>query len=168
MNASEAMKRVWVKESIESQCKSFIEAEMDRYLEAPVAGSWKPGRQRRRGLLRQRPRPARTLHTPGEEGVSGSGGAHMGGWPEQSGDRGGETHLAEAARPRGPQRHLRNHSLPGQGAGEGSYQGNTPRTPGRGIPGFAGSPPRCIPHIVRRPDVWGIEGRSHPVSSTTG
>ena len=38
MNASEAMKRVWVKESIESQCKSFIEEKIDRYLEIEHQG----------------------------------------------------------------------------------------------------------------------------------
>ena len=38
MNTSEAIKRVMVKESIESQCRSFIEEKIDRYLEIEHQG----------------------------------------------------------------------------------------------------------------------------------
>ena len=38
MNASEAMKRIMVKQSIESQCRSFIEEKIDRYLEIEHQG----------------------------------------------------------------------------------------------------------------------------------
>lgn len=38
MNTSEAIKRIRVKESIEAQCKSFIEEKIDRYLEIEHQG----------------------------------------------------------------------------------------------------------------------------------
>lgn len=38
MNTSETMKRIRVKESIETQCKSFIEEKIDRYLEIEHQG----------------------------------------------------------------------------------------------------------------------------------
>ena len=38
MNTSEAMKRIRVKESIEAQCKSFVEEKIDRYLEIEHQG----------------------------------------------------------------------------------------------------------------------------------
>ena len=38
MDTSEIMKRITVKETIESQCKSFIEEKIDRYLEIEHQG----------------------------------------------------------------------------------------------------------------------------------
>ena len=38
MDTSEAMKRIMVRESIESQCKSFVEEKIDRYLEIEHQG----------------------------------------------------------------------------------------------------------------------------------
>ena len=38
MNTTEAMKRMKVKESIEAQCKSFVEEKIDRYLEIEHQG----------------------------------------------------------------------------------------------------------------------------------
>ena len=38
MNTSEAMKKIRVKESIEAQCKSFVEEKIDRYLEIEHQG----------------------------------------------------------------------------------------------------------------------------------